>query len=383
MKSFYKDMADCTPAYVFDIDAFALRIKSVAQKLAGIPLCYSIKANPFLIKYLPEEITHLEVCSPGELKICEATGVDLSRIIFSGVNKTAENVKNAMDDNVGIFTAESLLHLQLINDYAVECGKKVQLILRLSCGNQFGMDEADIESIIAEKDKYAGTDIVGIHYYAGTQKKKAVFIKKELETLDTFLQMLRDKFGFIPSMVEYGPGMAVEYFGDDPETTDMLLLDEVSVLLNEFKEKYPLSVEMGRFFAADCGTYFTKIADTKVIHDINYAICDGGIHHLKYYGQTMSMQIPPIEVLNPVNNENKFWSVCGSLCTVADVLVRKVELCGAGEGCVLAFGRCGAYSVTEGSVLFLSRQLPKIYIFSDELGLIQVRDTLESFKINM
>lgn len=376
-------MTDCTPAYVFDIDAFSLRIKRVAQKLSGIPLCYSIKANPFLVKYLPEEIAHLEVCSPGELKICEATGVDLSGIIFSGVNKTAENVKNAMDDNVGIFTAESLLHLQLINDYAVECGKKVQLILRLSCGNQFGMDEADIESIIAEKGKYAGTDIVGIHYYAGTQKKKAVFIKKELETLDKFLQKLREKFGFVPSMVEYGPGMAVEYFGEDPEATDMLLLDEVSALLNEFKEKYPLSVEMGRFFAADCGTYFTKIADAKVIHDINYAICDGGIHHLKYYGQTMSMQIPPIEVLNPVDDENKFWSVCGSLCTVADVLVRKVELCGAGEGCTLAFGRCGAYSVTEGSVLFLSRQLPKIYIFSAELGLIQVRDTMESFKINM
>lgn len=383
MKSFYKDMAGSTPAYVFDIDAFSSRIKKTAEKLDGIPLCYSIKANPFLINYVPAEITRLEVCSPGELKICEALNVDMSRIIFSGVNKTAENVQSAMDDNVGIFTAESKLHLQLINDCAVRCGKKVKLILRLSCGNQFGMDDSDIKDIISEKESFEGVDIIGIHYYAGTQKKKAVFIQKEIETLEKFFEELEKEYGYVPSMVEYGPGIAADYFGEEPEKTDMEMLDEVSELLRAFAEKYPLSIEMGRFFASDCGTYFTKIDDTKVIHDINYAICDGGIHHLKYYGQTMAMQAPPIEVINPVDGEEKFWSLCGSLCTVADVLVRKVSLRGAGRGSVLAFERCGAYSVTEGTVLFLSRTMPEIYVYSKQNGLEKLRGFTESFSINL
>ncbi|MCQ2479400.1 MAG: alanine racemase [Clostridia bacterium] len=382
MKSFYKDMAGQTPAYVFDIDAFSARIKTVAKKLGTIPLCYSIKANPFLTGCVPAEITHLEVCSLGELKICESLNVDMSKIIFSGVNKTAEAVQLAMNDSVGIFTAESKLHLKIINDCAVKCGKKVKLILRLSCGNQFGMDESDIKDIISDKEKFDGVEIIGIHYYCGTQKKKAVFIEKELASLQKFLVSLKDELNFEPSMVEYGAGMASDYFGEEPEKNDMDLLNEVAPLLIDFSKKYPLSVEMGRFFASDCGTYFTKIEDTKVIHEINYAICDGGIHHLKYYGQTMAMQVPPIEVLNPVDEREKFWSICGSLCTTADVLVRKASLKGAGIGSVLVFERCGAYSVTEGSALFLSHALPKIYLYSESTDLVMVRDIVETYELN-
>lgn len=383
MKSFYNDMVTETPAYVFDIDSFSETIKKTAEKLDKIPLCYSIKANPFLVSYVPEEIAHLEVCSPGELNICEELHIDMNKVIFSGVNKTAEDVRCAMDDNVGIFTAESKLHLKLINDCAIKCGKKVKLILRLSCGNQFGMDDSDIKEIISQKDSFEGVEIIGIHYYCGTQKKKAVFIQKELETLEKFLCLLRTEHEYEPSMIEYGPGMAADYFGENSEETDMELLDEVAVLLKSFAEKYPLSIEMGRFFASGCGTYFTKIEDTKVIHDINYAICDGGIHHLKYYGQNMAMQVPHIEVLNPIDTEEKPWSICGSLCTVADVLVRKASLKGAGTGSVLAFERCGAYSVTEGTALFLSRSLPKVFVYSNDLGLVRIRNTIESFKLNM
>lgn len=382
MKSFFNDMIKDTPAYVFDIDAFSCRIKKTAKKLCNIPLCYSIKANPFLTNYVPDEITHLEVCSFGELKICEELHIDMNKVIFSGVNKTAEEVRCAIDDNVGIFTAESKLQLKLINDCASECGKRVRLILRLSCGNQFGMDDSEIKEIISHKNSFAGVEIIGIHYYCGTQKKKAVFIRKELEALERFLYSLKNEYGFEPLMVEYGPGIAADYFGENPEETDMALLDEVAFLLNDFAKKYPLSVEMGRFFASNCGTYFTKIEDTKVIHDINYAICDGGIHHLNYYGQTMAMQIPHIDVINPVDSEEKSWSICGSLCTVADVLVRKASLKGAGIGSILAFERCGAYSVTEGSALFLSRDLPEIYLYSQKNGLVKVRKRIETFKLN-
>ena len=86
-----------TPAYVFDTDKFAARAQKTASALGdNIPLCYSIKANPFLIKHLPSCVQWLEVCSPGELTICENTGIDLGRIIFSGVNKTQEDVERAM-----------------------------------------------------------------------------------------------------------------------------------------------------------------------------------------------------------------------------------------------------------------------------------------------
>jgi diaminopimelate decarboxylase len=371
-----------TPCYIFDEDVFASQIDLISKCLPGIPLCYSIKANPFLIKSIPDTVTHVEVCSPGELTICEKSGIDLKTVIFSGVNKTEDDIERAMRDNVGIFTAESEKHLNLINTCAEKYGKRVKLILRLSCGNQFGMDEEELRDFICRRDEYNGVDIFGIHYYTGTQKIKAAFIKKELEKLDSLLTDLNETCNYVPSLVEYGPGLACNYFADNADEIDRQLLEEVAIDLLAFAEKYPLGIEMGRFMASSCGKYYTSVEDVKTIHGINYAICDGGIHHLKYYGQTMSMQVPPLKVFNSVNGDTLDWSLCGSLCTTADVFVRKVSLAGLGLGSVLEFGKCGAYSVTEAPVLFLSRPMPEINLYSEEKGLRKVRKTFCSDTLN-
>ena len=82
-----------TPCYVFDTDVFAKRTTAVKNAFGDrVGLCYSIKANPFLLAELPEEFSYIEVCSPGELSICEEVGAPLDKIIFSGVNKTEEDI---------------------------------------------------------------------------------------------------------------------------------------------------------------------------------------------------------------------------------------------------------------------------------------------------
>ena len=115
--------------------------------------------------------------------------------------------------------------------------------------------------------------------------------------------------------------------------------------------------------------------------DTNYIICDGGIHHLKYHGQTMAMQIPEMEVLN-TSAETKPYCICGSLCTVADVLVREVELPIVSRNDVILFHRCGAYSVTEGSALFLSRKMPEVYLYNEAVGLEKMRGFISTASIN-
>ena len=372
------------PSYVLDVNRFNKRIDMVRNKLSdGIGLVFSIKANPFLTKYSPDTLKYIEVCSPGELTICEKSGVDLSRVIFSGVNKTKEDVDRAMDDNVGIFTAESIKHANLINEAAVKAGKVVPIILRLSCGNQFGMDKKDICKIIENATDYKGLDIIGLHMYTGTQKKKSSIIEKELGTLGEFIDELKEKYGFNASHIEYGPGIATDYFSEDSEEKDIAMLDEVSSIINEFAKKYPVTIEMGRFLACTCGTYLTTVMDTKLIEDINYCICDGGVHQVKYFGQTMAMQVPHIDVFKPVDDVDRDWSVCGSLCTTADVLVRKCTLKGVGEGSVLAFDKVGAYSICEGIALFLSRELPAVYIIDKDNNVIEARDIIYISNYNM
>lgn len=363
-----------TPAFIFDADEFGRRAKNVKSAIGGASLCYSIKANPFLLACLPEEIDRVEVCSPGELAICRRVGVDPSTVVYSGVNKGSEDIAEAIEYGAELLTAESLRQLGLINAAALAAGKRVRVALRLTSGNQFGMDSEALKRAVAEKGSYEGVDIVAIHYYSGTQKKKLAVVEKELAELEELAEELEEHFGLSGISLEYGPGLPADYFGDDPEGRDMAVLAEAGAMIAAVAARRSVTVEFGRFLTSPCGTYLTAAADIKNNNGENFVICDGGINHLKYYGQTMAMQTPPITLLGDHGEKTEDYTLCGSLCTTADILVRKVTLPALSVGDVLAFGRCGAYSVTEGIGLFLSRQLPRIVLHSERGGNRLLRD---------
>lgn len=395
-----------TPYYVFDTDEFAKRAAMIRAALdckggRRIPLCFSIKANPFLLHRLPEGLDHVEACSPGELEICIALGVKPESIIYSGVMKEKCDIERAVSYGAGILTCESIRHAALISEVMSEGTRetefvetKAHVILRLTSGNQFGMSLDDIQYIISHPDEFKGIAVMGIHYYSGTQKSLRK-INKDLEKIKSALTMLKDKYSFEPQLVEYGPGLCVEYFEEDWQEKEKQSLDEAAEVLREFAEEYPLGIEMGRFLAASCGKYYTQVKDLKSTGDANYAILDGGIHHLNYFGQRMAMQVPPIRVYGGEVSENEEkpgveltqmpdadYTLCGSLCTVADVLVREVKLKKLELGDVLEFGHCGAYSVTEAPALFLSRQLPAIYAYSKKNGFELLREYVATSDIN-
>jgi diaminopimelate decarboxylase len=369
-----------TPSYIFDLDLFNKRVELVKKEFGEkVGICFSIKANPFLLGRLPESFEKIEVCSPGELTICEKTNTDMKKIIFSGVNKTPEDVERAMDDGVGTFTAESYLHLQLINQSAVKRGLTVPVLVRLTGGSQFGMDEKDVLDVIKNRADYSGIEIVGIHYFTGTQKRKAKAIEKELDYLAEFIGRVKDEFDFEIKRIEYGTGLAVDYFSDEADELEAERLSAVAPKIRELAEIAEVTVEMGRFFAAPCGFYLTKIMDVKTNCDINYAIVDGGLNQLKYDGQIQGMQIPKIVHIkenDDFSGKKEAWTLCGSLCTTADVLARNVDLDSLEIGDVLVFCRTGAYSSMEGMAVFLSREMPKISVYSEKDGLVVLRDLI-------
>lgn len=373
-----------TPYYVFDTDEFAKRAAMIKAALGNIHLCFSIKANPFLLHRIPEGLDRVEVCSPGELEICIALGIDPSSIIYSGVMKEETDITRAITYGAGILTCESIRHARLESKVALSQGKKVDVILRLSSGNQFGMSLTDIEYIISNPDEFKGISVIGLHYYSGTQKSLRK-IKKDLDKIEFAISTLDEKYGFKPELIEYGPGLCVYYFEPDWEEKEKAALDEAATVLKEFAEKYPLGIEMGRFLAASCGKYFTTVKDIKTQGDANYVILDGGIHHLNYFGQRMAMEVPPIRYATEgkkAPDEEVDYTLFGSLCTVADVLVREVRLPHLDIDDVLEFGHCGAYSMTEAPALFLSRFLPAIYAYSSDKGYELLRDHIPASDIN-
>lgn len=384
------DTTFTTPCFVYNTDILKERINTVKKTLnigygekTCLGLTFSIKSNSFVIQEILSDVSHLEVCSQGELEICKALKAPGSKIIYSGVMKEITDVREAVEYGCDILTAESPLHYNLIKQAVEEKGTKVKVLLRLSSGNQFGMDTENIVKIVSQnqKEKNSTIDIVGLHFYSGTQKTKLRQIESDLNKLRSCLEQLNNEYGYKPTLVEYGPGLATEYFDPSYDEKDEVLLNEVAPAINDFAKEYPLGIEMGRFLAASCGRYLTAVKDIKNTEGVNYVIVDGGMHQLRYHGQMMAMKIPPIE--QDILREGKQkYCLCGSLCTVADVLVRETELNTLQIGDVLSFGRCGAYSVTEGSTMFLSHPLPAVYLEKGKQTEL-VRTDEPSWKLNV
>lgn len=192
---------------------------------------------------------------------------------------------------------------------------------------------------------------------------------------------LKAEYGMETVRVEYGPGLYFPYFSHEDHSDTLAPIRELVPDLAALAAHCELTIEMGRFFVSECGAYLTRVVDTKVNGGTAYAIVDGGIHHVNYLGGNMGMRVPIIEQSPVREGDMQPWALCGSLCTTADVLVRKAELHPLEQGDVLAFMNIGAYSVTEGPALFLSRDMPRI-ILRGETGDRLARDVVHSWTLN-
>lgn len=373
-----------TPFYVFDTDLLTNQVKKIRSALGKhVELCYAMKANPFIIKELEDIVDYFEVCSPGEFHICERAGINSNHIVMSGVYKNPIDIEYALNQYGGniIYTIESLSQWQIIKNYAEKHKMPVKVLLRLTSGNQFGMDESDIRMVIAERLYYTFVKIEGIQYFSGTQKKAASKFEKELGMLDTFCNDLQTEYAFTVNKLEYGPGLPIYYFEDEKNEED-IILDSLAEQINQLKFAGKVTLEMGRFIAAPCGVYVTSIVDMKTNKNQSYCIIDGGIHHMNYYGQMMAMKKPPIIHWNEKDGEPKEWTICGSLCTMNDVLVKQYPFIDIHLEDKLIFEKVGAYSVTEGISLFLSRELPQVILYSKQDKFRLARNNFPTEKLN-
>ena len=371
-----------TPFYVFNTDAAARRAQTLRGMLPErVKLCYAVKANPFLVQTMAGVTDHLEVCSPGEFRICERAGIDLSRVVLSGVYKAAADVDYVVSRYGGAltYTAESAGQWALLGRTAERYRVKLPVLLRLSNGSQFGMDGEELLRLM--RTGHPWLTPVGIHYFTGTQKKKAKRILRELEDLDDFLLRLEDETGWTAPRLEYGPGLPVSYF-DGEEDAAPEIIAALSRKLGELRWQGEVTLEMGRYFAACSGTYATRIVDVKRNRGSKYCIVDGGIHQVNYYGQLLATKRPPVSCVPERDGAAESCTVCGALCTTNDILLKEFPLVDPSPGDALLFEMTGAYSPLEGIALFLSRDLPQVALYSEQDGLRLVRKAVPTDPLN-
>ena len=252
-----------TPFYVFDTDASAARALALRKQLpARVKLCYAMKANPFLLRGLEGAVDGFEVCSPGELRICRRSGVDMGKVVLSGIYKAPEDLEDVLEEYGSriTYTAESLRQWTLLAAGAERLGLKVPVLLRLTMGNQFGMDPELIRKILSEPHPWIA--VRGIQFFSGTQKKAPGRILRELRELDAFLDELELKCGYRPQLLEYGPGLPVCYFEGEKDAAPELVA-ALCQGLEQMRYQGAVALELGRWLAACSGTYVTRIVDVK------------------------------------------------------------------------------------------------------------------------
>ena len=111
-------------------------------------------------------------------------------------------------------------------------------------------------------------------------------------------------------------------------------MKELNIILKNIKNYDKTTLEFGRFITANAGYYLTRVNDVKNTDGSGYIIVDGGIHQINYYGQVMGMKKPYMSIIDTEGNVRSVedyedvpkWNICGSLCTVNDVIVRGVSI---------------------------------------------------------
>lgn len=394
-----------TPLHVLEEGALRERVSYLRSSLPPeVQLCYAVKANTFIMAAIRGLVDCYEVCSPGELQICQEQKLPPEQLVISGVYKTPEVMEELIGTGAPIrsYTVESMEQFRLLGRLAQQQSCHIRLLLRLTSGNQFGLEEGEIREILRESAGSPWLDIRGIQYFSGTQKTSLKRLKRELEYVDAFLEELWEQTGTPLQELEFGPGFPVSYFQSE-EWEEAAYLEGFCQLLRSMKCKPRITLELGRSIAACCGSYLTRVVDQKTNKGQNYAIVDGGIHQLVYYGQSMAMKHPLYEIYRQRNggaeeiteqagsagdgpgqgsSACELWNLCGSLCTVNDILVKQLPLRDLQIGDVVRFCNTGAYCLTEGMALFLSRELPRVIMSHEDGSVTVLREQIQTSRFN-
>lgn len=369
-----------TPFFLLSEDKLRENV-TLLKKKAGtkFDVCFSIKSNPWYAAGAAESAAYVEVCSPGEWELCRRQGISSDRIIAGGIYKSDRELKELVESGSHRISIESMGQLVLADKYASVSNKGADILLRISSGNQFGMDPDVVVDILKHQSRFPSLRFRGIHYYSGTQKRRIKDVEEDIVLLESVAEKAQGSF----MEIEYGPGLGVPQFQNhSPEEYVSCLACSLN-RLQGLSERFRIILECGRLLTADTGVYVTEIVDKKVNHGRIYYIVDGGIHHLQYNGQIKGQLTPFIYTgKNSGAKENREATICGALCTTNDVLARSVDLPEKEPGERLVFLNAGAYCVTEGTSLFLSRDLAGIVVEKQKRMEI-MRSHTASYPLNM
>ncbi|WP_231758826.1 diaminopimelate decarboxylase [Microbulbifer elongatus] len=377
-----------TPTYVYSRAHYERQYRAYADALGDHPglICYAIKANSNLgiLSVLAQLGAGFDIVSAGELERVLMAGGDPGKVVFSGVGKTAEEMRRALSVGVHCFNVESEGELDRLEAVAAEMGVSAPVSLRvnpdvdakthpyISTGlkeNKFGIAIERAPAVYARIADSQSLNAVGVDCHIGSQLTEISPFLDALERLLALIDELAED-GTKLKHLDLGGGLGVRYRGEEPP--------EVSDYLGAVKEKLAgrdlgLVLEPGRSIAANGGALLTRVEYLKRTDEHNFAIVDAAMNDNLRPALYQAWQ--DIVAVTPSNGETESWDIVGPVCETGDFLGKHRPLA-LEQGQLLAMLSAGAYGFTMSSNYNSRTRAAEVLVDGDKTYLVRARETL-------
>ncbi|MBM3153750.1 MAG: diaminopimelate decarboxylase [Chloroflexi bacterium] len=366
-----------TPLYV--LDEFTIRTKcqefrfEFSKRYPDILVIYAAKAfiNPSLANIIKQEGLGMDVVSGGELSIAQSAAFPPEKVYFHGNNKTASELKLALNWGIGRVVVDNLFELDLLNKMAQETNKKQDILLRINPGvdphthrftttgildSKFGLPltTGQAEAAIIRASSASHLSLLGLHFHLGSPISEINPYQVAIELALKFAQKMKAKHGFDLRELSPGGGFAVQYTPRPkiPSVSDYAdaIVSKLKYVSDKLNLAHPrCTIEPGRGVLAQAGVALYSIGSIKKIPKVRtYAAVDGGI------GDNIRPALYQAKyeaiVANKANQEmTTKVTIAGRYCESGDILVKDVVLPPLSPGDIIAIPASGAYSIPMSS----------------------------------
>ncbi|MCD4864358.1 diaminopimelate decarboxylase [Pseudomonas sp. PLB05] len=378
-----------TPAYVYSRAHIEGQYRAYTDALAGLPhlVCFAVKANSNLgvLNVLARLGAGFDIVSRGELERVLAAGGDPHRVVFSGVGKTRDDMRRALEVGVQCFNVESTDELERLQQVAAELNVVAPISLRvnpdvdagthpyISTGlkeNKFGIDIADAEAVYARAAALPNLEILGVDCHIGSQLTTLPPFLDALDRLLALIDRLAER-GIVLRHLDLGGGLGVRYRDEQPP----LAGDYIQAIRERIAGRsLTLVFEPGRFIVANAGVLLTRVEYLKHTTHKDFAIVDAAMNDLirpALYQAWMA-----VEPVVARQGEARRYDLVGPICETGDFLAKDRELVLA-EGDLLAIRSAGAYGFTMSSNYNTRGRAAEVMVDGDQAHLVRRRETLE------
>ncbi|CAI8884449.1 diaminopimelate decarboxylase [Pseudomonas sp. JAI111] len=377
-----------TPTYVYSRAHIEAQYLAYADALVGMPhlVCFAVKANSNLgvLNVLARLGAGFDIVSRGELERVLAAGGSPDKIVFSGVGKTRDDMRRALEVGVHCFNVESTDELERLQVVAAELGVRAPISLRvnpdvdagthpyISTGlkeNKFGIAIADAEDVYVRAAQLPNLEVVGVDCHIGSQ----------LTTLPPFIDALDRLLGLVDRLgdcgiylrhIDLGGGLGVRYRDEEPP----LAADYIKAVRERLDGRdLALVFEPGRFIVANAGVLLTQVEYLKHTEHKDFAIVDAAMNDL--IRPALYQAWMDVTAVRPRTTAARAYDIVGPICETGDFLAKDRELA-LEEGDLLAVHSAGAYGFVMSSNYNTRGRAAEVLVDGDQAIEVRRRETV-------